>query len=103
MGSSFPFSGCKKHPRPSDDSESSESLGVVSSTGAVVGSGRTCTLPLFGDLAESPDMVIDLELRLIFGSSLDSDNREELCKNKIVFESTDVLKPIAKLGRGSLL
>lgn len=99
---SFPLSGCKKHPRPSDDSDSSE-FGVVSSTGAVVGSGRTCTRPLFGELAESPDMLIVLELRRIFGSSLVSENREELCENKIVFESTDVLKPIAKLGRGSLL
>lgn len=80
---SFPLSGCKKHPRLSDDSDSSR-FGVVSSTGAVAGSGRTCTLPLDGDLAESPDMFTVLEFRRksgSLGSSLVSDNREEiLCR-----------------------
>lgn len=61
LDNSFPLSGCKKHPFLSDDSGSSE-FGTASSTGVIVGKGRTCTLPLpWGVSAEAPDMLTVLE------------------------------------------
>lgn len=79
---------CKKLTFRSDGSGPS-AFGVVSSRGTVVGNGRTCTLPLADDLAESPDMSTVLEFRRKRGSSLLRDNREaELCKSNREFDQS---------------
>ena len=82
----FPSRHCKKLPFFCDSSDVS-SFGPVSLWGAVAVTGRTWTLPLAGDLTESPDMFKVLELLRWRRSSLLKDNREVFYKiiQKIIF------------------
>ena len=82
----FPSRHCKKLPFFCDSSGVS-SFGPVSLWGAVAVIGRTWTLPLAGDLTESPDMFKVLELLRWRRSSLLKDNREVFYKiiQKIIF------------------
>ena len=75
----FPSRHCKKLPFFCDSSGVS-SFGPVSLWGAVAVTGRTWTLPLAGDLTESPDMFKVLELLRWRRSSLLKDNREVFYK-----------------------
>ena len=100
----FPSRHCKKLPFFCDSSGVS-SFGPVSLWGAVAVTGRTWTLPLAGDLTESPDMFKVLELLRWRRSSLLKDNREvfyKIISKNYLFLFDSLSRPYGDWNLGSM-